>query len=244
MIRFEKTNHKPLIFQTNAKKNILLFACYLFYCKLFSQPKVQFDTLSYDFGCVTEGTDIVKQMKFTNIGNASLIINRASTTDPGMVDYSEEAVAPGKCGWITFKYLSSGRVGTFTKGIYISTNEDKWYKSSCMISVKGEIVMRKTEIFTAKTEIDIGDLNFDDFDTVEFTVKNIGKETLYFHFLEKEYSESDLIWLAIETYDSIKKLESVYSPVCDINKSLHIRALFKNVYGNAGEFMHFTTFPI
>ncbi len=98
------------------KLNIILTICIS--NNLFSQAEVKFDTLQFDLGQIIEGgSNLKKNIYFTNIGNEPLIITQASTGDGGsMATWDREPILPGKKGKITFIY-DTKRIGFFSKSI-------------------------------------------------------------------------------------------------------------------------------
>jgi hypothetical protein len=105
---------------------------FLLFCTfaVFSQGKFQFETNSHDFGSVVEGDLATHVFKFTNVGNAPIVMTnvRASCgcTTP---EWSKAPVLPGKEGIIKAVYNSKGRPGNFTKSITITSNASQPVKS-------------------------------------------------------------------------------------------------------------------
>lgn len=78
---------------------------------------------TYDFGKVAEGEKVQALFKFTNTGKSPLIISNVETSCGCTVsEYSKEAIAPGKQGWIKATYDSYGRPGSFQKTITVHAN--------------------------------------------------------------------------------------------------------------------------
>ena len=87
-------------------------------------PKIVFEKTSYEYGNIKEADgDASCEFKFTNKGDAPLIITRASSscgcTAP---TYPKEPIAPGESGVIGVTYHAKGRPGGFSKNITIYTN--------------------------------------------------------------------------------------------------------------------------
>ena len=87
-------------------------------------PKIVFEKTTYEYGNIKEADgDASCEFKFTNKGNAPLIITRASSscgcTAP---TYPKEPIAPGESGVIGVTYHAKGRPGGFSKNITIYTN--------------------------------------------------------------------------------------------------------------------------
>ena len=87
-------------------------------------PKIVFEKTTYEYGNIKEADgDASCEFKFTNEGDAPLIITRASSscgcTAP---TYPKEPIAPGESGVIGVTYHAKGRPGGFSKNITIYTN--------------------------------------------------------------------------------------------------------------------------
>lgn len=86
-------------------------------------PKIKFVDETHDFGNIKEGTQATYEFKFTNTGNAPLILESVQAscgcTTP---EWSKEPIAPGKTGKVIATFNSSGRPGTFTKTITVKYN--------------------------------------------------------------------------------------------------------------------------
>ena len=87
-------------------------------------PKIVFEKTTYEYGNIKKADgDASCEFKFTNKGNAPLIITRASSscgcTAP---TYPKEPIAPGESGVIGVTYHAKGRPGGFSKNITIYTN--------------------------------------------------------------------------------------------------------------------------
>ena len=77
----------------------------------------------HDFGTIPEGPEVTYYFDFTNTGKEPLIIQNVSAscgcTTP---DWPKQPILPGKKGQIKVVYSTTGRVGPFTKDIYIQSN--------------------------------------------------------------------------------------------------------------------------
>ena len=87
-------------------------------------PKIVFEKTTHEYGNIKEADgDAPCEFKFTNEGNAPLIITRASSscgcTAP---TYPKSPIAPGESGVISVTYHAKGRPGGFSKNITIYTN--------------------------------------------------------------------------------------------------------------------------
>jgi hypothetical protein len=86
-------------------------------------PKFQFKDETHDFGKIKEGPVAEYVFEFKNVGKEPLIIQSASAscgcTTP---EWPKEPILPGKKSKIVVHYNTQGRVGPFTKDIYIVSN--------------------------------------------------------------------------------------------------------------------------
>lgn len=92
---------------------------------------------THNFGKVTQGKPVSFTYEFTNTGNAPLII---TSVQPGCgcttQDYTKEAVAPGKKGFVTLTY-NAASVGQFTKSATVNTNAEN---GTLSLTFTGEVV--------------------------------------------------------------------------------------------------------
>ncbi|MEQ9442413.1 MAG: DUF1573 domain-containing protein [Cyclobacteriaceae bacterium] len=87
--------------------------------------KFEFEETTHDFGTITEGEVVEHTFKFTNTGEAPLVIQNTSAscgcTTPS---YSREPVAPGETGEVQVKFNSQSRPGVQNKTITITANTE------------------------------------------------------------------------------------------------------------------------
>lgn len=88
------------------------------------QPKIQFAESSYSFGEIREdGDPVTHEFKFTNIGNAPLVIISTSTSCGCVrVSYPHEPINPGKTSSIKVTYSPKGGSGAFISTVKVRTN--------------------------------------------------------------------------------------------------------------------------
>jgi hypothetical protein len=86
-------------------------------------PKIKFVEETHDFGNIKEGTQATYEFKFTNTGNAPLILEEVKAscgcTTP---EWSKDPIAPGQTGKVIATFNSSGKPGTFVKTITVKYN--------------------------------------------------------------------------------------------------------------------------
>lgn len=87
--------------------------------------EIKFDTTTYDFGKFSEKDPVVKcTFKFTNTGNAPLVIHQAIASCGCTVpSYTKDPIKPGQTGTIEVTYNGKGKYpGKFRKTITIRSN--------------------------------------------------------------------------------------------------------------------------
>ena len=86
-------------------------------------PKITFETDMHDFGQLMAGETISYSFKFTNTGDADLIISGCDASCGCTVaNYPQERIAPGKTGYITVSFKSQGMSGQQIKDIIVASN--------------------------------------------------------------------------------------------------------------------------
>ena len=87
-------------------------------------PKIVFETYMHDFGQLMAGETISYSFKFTNTGNADLIISGCDASCGCTVaEYPKDFIAPGASGEIKVTYDGSNKMpARFKKSIQIFTN--------------------------------------------------------------------------------------------------------------------------
>lgn len=88
-------------------------------------PVMTFEKSEHDFGTIEQGTPQETIFKFTNTGNAPLIITDAKSTCGCTVpDPPKEPIAPGETGELLVKFNGSGQ-NQVTKTITVTANTAK-----------------------------------------------------------------------------------------------------------------------
>lgn len=105
----------------------MLFAVCLFSLGIHAKknPQIKFEVTTIDFGTFSMDDPVQKcTFKFTNTGNAKLVINAVRASCGCTVpDYPKDYIAPGASGEITVTYNGSGKMpGRFKKSIQVYTN--------------------------------------------------------------------------------------------------------------------------
>ncbi|MEW7292519.1 DUF1573 domain-containing protein [Aquimarina sp. 2304DJ70-9] len=102
-----------------------------------TKAQIKFETEVVDYGEIAKGSDGVRQFKFTNTGNAPLVISRVySSCGCTIPKKPEKPVAPGETGVIEVKY-DTKRVGPIRKTITVYSNAEEATKA---IKIKGTVL--------------------------------------------------------------------------------------------------------
>ena len=104
------------------------------------RAEIKFETLNHDFGTFSANAPVVKCVfKFTNVGDAPLIINQAIASCGCTVPtYTKEPVKPGESGQIEVTYNGKGKFpGRFTKNITVRTNGKE--TATVRLTITGEM---------------------------------------------------------------------------------------------------------
>ncbi|MBC6998271.1 MULTISPECIES: DUF1573 domain-containing protein [Bacteroidota] len=88
-------------------------------------PVMSFEKEEHDFGTIEQGTPQETVFKFTNTGNAPLIITNATSSCGCTVpDPPKDPIAPGDTGELVVKFNGSGQ-NQVTKTITVNANTEK-----------------------------------------------------------------------------------------------------------------------
>lgn len=86
-------------------------------------PAITFVTESHDFGRLKAGENISYSFKFTNTGDADLVISGCDAScGCTIADYPRERIAPGESGYITVSFKSAGLSGMQIKEVTVAAN--------------------------------------------------------------------------------------------------------------------------
>ncbi|MBR4838516.1 MAG: DUF1573 domain-containing protein [Bacteroidales bacterium] len=87
------------------------------------EPKIEFVVTDHDFGKMIQGEQVSFSYKFTNTGNAPLIISAVEKTC-GCTDtrFPKDPIKPGESGAISITYDSKGHKGFQNKRIIVKAN--------------------------------------------------------------------------------------------------------------------------
>lgn len=101
-----------------------------------------FENEEIDYGAIAHNADGVRVFKFTNTGDAPIVISKAKGSCGCTVPtYSKNVILPGEKGEIEVKYATN-RVGKFTKTVTLTSNASE---SSKILRIKGEVLEPETD---------------------------------------------------------------------------------------------------
>jgi hypothetical protein len=84
--------------------------------------KIEFETETIDYGTIENNADGNREFKFTNTGNAPLVITNAKGSCGCTVPtWPKEAIAPGESSVIKVHYATN-RTGAFSKSVTLISN--------------------------------------------------------------------------------------------------------------------------
>jgi hypothetical protein len=104
-------------------------------------PVMTFDSLTYNFGTVIQGTQIKKEFHFTNTGKTPLIISNVVGSGSTYAEYPKAPIAPGKSGIIKVLFPTEARMGMQDKCSVITCNDPR---GTIVLHLKGNVLARET----------------------------------------------------------------------------------------------------
>ena len=98
----------------------------------------KFEETTHDFGTIHSGERMSYDFKFTNTGNAALIISQATGSCGCTIpEYPKDPIKPGDDGVIKVKYNSEGQGGQISKTITILANT---IPNTKVLTISAEVV--------------------------------------------------------------------------------------------------------
>lgn len=86
-------------------------------------PAMKFEKIEHDFGTINDKDKVQTVFKFTNSGEADLIISQATGSCGCTVpDYPKEPIKPGASGEITVSFNPVNKKGAQSKTVTLTTN--------------------------------------------------------------------------------------------------------------------------
>lgn len=100
-------------------------------------PVITFEKEVHDYGTIKQGSDGNIDFKFTNTGNAPLILSGAKgSCSCTVANYPKEPIAPGESGVIRVKY-NTERVGPINKSATVTSNAVN--SPTMVLRIKGNV---------------------------------------------------------------------------------------------------------
>jgi hypothetical protein len=100
-------------------------------------PAFAWEVTAHDFGKIQLNKPVTHEFKFTNTGDAPLIISSVQASCGCTVaEYSKDPIAPGSQGFVKATY-NAAKVGVFTKTITVNANAQD---AVVQLVIKGEVV--------------------------------------------------------------------------------------------------------
>ena len=92
---------------------------------------------SYDFGKIKVNKPVTHEFRFTNSGDAPLVISSVQAScGCTITDYSKDPIAPGSEGYVKATY-NAAKLGVFSKTVTVSANAAE---NVVQLTIKGEVV--------------------------------------------------------------------------------------------------------
>lgn len=99
-------------------------------------PAFSWNMTVHDFGKIPMNKPVTHEFRFTNSGNAPLIISSVQASCGCTVtDYSKDPIAPGAEGFVKATY-DAAKAGVFTKTVTVNANSEE---SVVRLMIKGEV---------------------------------------------------------------------------------------------------------
>jgi len=103
-------------------------------------PKIEFESMVYDFGKVGPRQKLNGEFKFTNTGDETLKITNVQKCCGAVINLDKKELAPGESGVLKVQYTSSSMPSKITKKLYVSSNDKKLPKAT--LTIKAETVLK------------------------------------------------------------------------------------------------------
>lgn len=102
-----------------------------------------FEKTNHNFGTVIEGEKVTYSFRFTNNGDASLMLTSVGTSCGCTAsNYSHDAIEPGKSSKIQITFNSANRLGMQHKKITIRSNTDPEFT---VLDVYAQVIEKEIE---------------------------------------------------------------------------------------------------
>ena len=102
-----------------------------------ARPVLSFESKSFDYGTVAQGDKVTHTFRFTNEGDAELIIKKASAScGCTMPSYPFVPIKPGESGAISVTFNTTGKMGKQRPNITVTSNA---YPSTQTLYLEGYV---------------------------------------------------------------------------------------------------------
>ncbi|GJM33044.1 MAG: hypothetical protein DHS20C18_20450 [Saprospiraceae bacterium] len=101
-----------------------------------------FESTEVDYGVIHQNAEPYREFRFTNTGDAPLVISNAKGSCGCTVpEWSREPVAPGESSVVKVRYATN-RIGKFSKTVTLTTNDED---GQHLLRIKGEVLKPEQE---------------------------------------------------------------------------------------------------
>jgi len=104
------------------------------------EPKIEFESMVYDFGKVGPGQKLLGELKFTNTGDGPLKITKVEKCCGAVTKLDKDKLAPGESGVLKVQYTSSRTANKIMKRLYVNSNDKETPRAT--LTIKAETVLR------------------------------------------------------------------------------------------------------
>lgn len=105
-------------------------------------PIMTFESTEVDYGVIHQNAEPYREFRFTNTGDAPLVISNAKGSCGCTVpEWSREPVAPGESSVVKVRYATN-RIGKFSKTVTLTTNDED---GQHLLRIKGEVLKPEQE---------------------------------------------------------------------------------------------------
>lgn len=102
-------------------------------------PIMVFDSTTYWFDTVYQGSIIDNEFRFTNTGKSPLVITVVTGSSGSVVpSYPKEPIAPGKSGMIRVVFHTGGRMGAQDKTVTVRSNASE---PVIVLHIRGYVIL-------------------------------------------------------------------------------------------------------
>lgn len=110
--------------------------------KKVKEPEITFESMTHDYGNITQGDNGTCNFVFKNTGKADLILtNCRASCGCTVPEWPKEPIAPGKKATIKVTY-NTQRIGAINKTITVESNA---VNNRVVLNIKGNVAARPVE---------------------------------------------------------------------------------------------------